>query len=162
MFFFVMSLSYAHQGDTSLFIDHHQTPSRWTKYRPSLCLNCQSDCCRLPVEVTADDLLRMDLISVDQALGSLKKTYNHLRKQGIVISFRARTGIFTLAQRSNGDCQFLDKQRNCSIYFKRPQTCRNFPEIGPRPGFCPSREAKNPSASKPTTLEALSTPLIRR
>ncbi|MCK5516299.1 MAG: YkgJ family cysteine cluster protein, partial [Desulfobulbaceae bacterium] len=35
------------------------------------------------------------------------------------------------------DCLYLDqKTRRCTIYTKRPDTCRNHPQIGPRPGYC--------------------------
>ena len=38
---------------------------------------------------------------------------------------------------SNNDCLYLDrKSRLCTIYEKRPDTCRNHPKIGPRPGYC--------------------------
>jgi Fe-S-cluster containining protein len=37
----------------------------------------------------------------------------------------------------NNDCLYLDrKSRLCTIYDLRPDTCRNHPKIGPRPGFC--------------------------
>ncbi len=38
---------------------------------------------------------------------------------------------------SNNDCLYLDrKSRLCTIYDKRPDTCRNHPKVGPRPGYC--------------------------
>ncbi|MBX9765905.1 MAG: YkgJ family cysteine cluster protein, partial [Bdellovibrionales bacterium] len=38
-----------------------------------------------------------------------------------------------------GDCYFLEaKTRRCTVYEKRPQVCRFFPErMGPKLGFCP-------------------------
>lgn len=115
-------------------------PSTWARFRPSLCNGCNAGCCRLPVEVTSADLLRMGLISEDEAQGSLKRAARRLMDDGIVQSFRARTGLFILTQRHNGDCVFLgESDRLCTIYEKRPDTCRNFPRIGPRPGYCPSR-----------------------
>jgi len=46
-------------------------------------------------------------------------------------------GIFTLTRMANGDCLYLDRQtRLCTVYAKRPDTCRNHPRIGPRPGYC--------------------------
>ncbi|MFO6138957.1 YkgJ family cysteine cluster protein, partial [Pseudomonas aeruginosa] len=48
--------------------------------------------------------------------------------------------IFTLTRMANGDCLYLDrKTRLCSIYARRPDTCRNHPRIGPRPGYCAYR-----------------------
>ena len=42
-----------------------------------------------------------------------------------------------LTRMSNDDCLYLDrKSRLCTIYDKRPDTCRNHPKIGPRPGYC--------------------------
>ncbi|MEK6624736.1 MAG: YkgJ family cysteine cluster protein, partial [Bdellovibrionota bacterium] len=32
---------------------------------------------------------------------------------------------------------YLNEERRCSIYERRPETCRNHPKIGPRPNFCP-------------------------
>lgn len=112
-------------------------PSTWMKFRPSLCEGCFAGCCTLPVEVTEIDLLRLELISEDEALGSLKKVAKRLEKEGIAHSFRVKTKYFILTQRQNGDCRFLDEKRRCSVYDKRPQVCRRFPDIGPRPGFCP-------------------------
>ncbi|MFO6335145.1 YkgJ family cysteine cluster protein, partial [Pseudomonas aeruginosa] len=31
------------------------------------------------------------------------------------------------------------KTRLCTIYARRPDTCRNHPRIGPRPGYCAYR-----------------------
>jgi Fe-S-cluster containining protein len=101
----------------------------------------------LPVEATADDMVRLGLISPDDAGGSLKKIARRLTSEGIVHSFRATTGLFTLAQTPAGDCIYLHPvQRQCTVYEKRPSVCRRFPEIGPRPGFCPMREKAAPSA----------------
>jgi len=45
--------------------------------------------------------------------------------------------IKDLVRMSNNDCYYLDrKSRLCTIYDKRPDTCRNHPKIGPRPGYC--------------------------
>ena len=112
--------------------------SAWKPYKNGMCNGCWSGCCTLPVEITASDLVRMELISPDDATsGSLKKVARGLMKAGIVKNFRASTGIFTLQQRHGRDCIYLDKNRLCTIYEKRPEVCRRFPTIGPRPGFCP-------------------------
>lgn len=93
----------------------------------------------MPVEATSDDLVRMGVATADEFALEKKKTVRRLTAEGIVVSYREKTGKFTLRQHSSGDCIYLDKDRRCSIYDKRPQTCRNFPQIGPRPGYCPSR-----------------------
>lgn len=91
----------------------------------------------MPVEVSVPDLMRLELITEDEATRSLKKVAAKLIKQGIVKTFRAKTMIFVLEQKSNGDCVFLSKERRCTVYEKRPEICRLFPKIGPKPGHCP-------------------------
>lgn len=93
----------------------------------------------MPVEATSDDLVRMGVATADEFTLEKKKTIRRLTTEGIIVSYREKTSKFTLRQHSSGDCIYLDKDRRCSIYDKRPQTCRNFPQIGPRPGYCPSR-----------------------
>jgi len=114
--------------------------SRWTKFKPSLCRGCWAGCCRLPVEANAQDLVRLGLISADEAEGSLKKIARVLIAAGLVYQYRASTGIFTLAQKPNGDCQYLGEDRLCQVYENRPEVCRQFPNVGPRPGYCPHRK----------------------
>ena len=117
--------------------------SNWTRFRPSLCKGCWAGCCRLPVEATADDLVRLGLLSPDEATGSLKKVARRLMSDGVVHQFRASTGLFTLAQTPDGDCRFLGKEdRLCTVYERRPGVCRRFPEVGPRPGHCPARQLR--------------------
>jgi Fe-S-cluster containining protein len=114
----------------------------WTPFRPSLCRGCWAGCCRLPVEATAADLVRLDLLAEDEAQGSLKKAARRLLSAGKIRQFRASTGVFTLAQTPAGDCIFLGaRDRLCSVYDQRPAVCRRFPAIGPRPGHCPAARA---------------------
>lgn len=117
-------------------------PSTWIKFRPSLCNGCHSLCCTLPVEVSVADLQRMELITPEEATQSVKKIARKLMDQGLIRSFRVRSGLFILEQRPNDDCIFLDKQRLCTIYEKRPQVCRMFPALGPRPGYCPEKRKR--------------------
>lgn len=92
------------------------------------------------LEVTVEDLIRLGLVSEDEARISLKKVFKRLRKEKIVMSYRDGTGLFMMQQKANGDCQFLDSHtRLCTVYEQRPSVCRKFPSIGPRPGFCPAR-----------------------
>jgi Fe-S-cluster containining protein len=94
----------------------------------------------MPVEVEISDLVRLGLVTEDEARGSLKRVGRRLEREGIVRSFRAGTGLFLLEQKANRDCIFLGDDRLCTVYERRPGVCRSFPVgIGPRPGFCPYR-----------------------
>ncbi len=115
-------------------------PSTWKKYRSGLCDGCWAACCTLPVEVSKDDLVRLEVATIDEVQGSLKKLARRLTSQKIVRSFRATTGLFILEHSPAGECVFLGKDRLCTVYDKRPDVCRRFPEIGPRPGWCPARK----------------------
>ncbi len=114
-----------------------QNPSQWIPFKKENCNGCWSGCCTLPVEVSAMDLMRLELITEDEAAVSLKKVAKRLMKEGIIQAFQARSQIFILEQRSGRDCIFLGKDRRCTVYEKRPNVCRSFPKIGPRPGYCP-------------------------
>jgi len=94
-------------------------------------------CCQLPVEVTQEDLVVMELIDEFESELGQKYILKKLKNEGIVKSYQAKSQKYLLVQHHNGDCLFLDQNRRCSIYDKRPTTCRNHPKIGPRPGYCP-------------------------
>lgn len=114
-------------------------PSTWRPYKTGLCNGCSGGCCTMPVEVKLSDLIRLGVTDVDEAQGSIKKLAKRLIKEGVIVSYRAGTEFFMLQQKSNNDCQFLDlRTRLCTVYEKRPDTCRGFPSIGPRPGYCPA------------------------
>lgn len=115
-----------------------QNPSAWVKYKKGLCEGCWAGCCTLPVEVSAYDLMRLELTTEEEAAVSLKSLAKRLMKKGIIQAFQAKSQIFVLEQRSGRDCIFLDpRSRTCTVYEQRPEVCRQFPKIGPRPGFCP-------------------------
>lgn len=116
-----------------------ERPSTWVMYKKGMCDGCWSGCCTLPVEVSAVDLMRLGLLTEDEAAASLKKSAKRLMKEGVVRSFQSKTQIFTLEQKGGRDCIFLDSNRMCTVYEKRPEVCRKFPKIGPRPGFCPKK-----------------------
>lgn len=117
-------------------VDLHQIET-WQRYRKGMCDDCTAGCCRLPVEVRIGDLLRMELASEFEVEEPLKNIAKRLMKEHIVAHFNHREGVFTLAQHSSGDCLYLDRQtRRCTIYDKRPDTCRQHPQKGPRPGYC--------------------------
>jgi uncharacterized protein len=117
-------------------------PSTWKKYRAGLCEGCVAACCTLPVEVTKSDLLRLEVVTADEVDGSLKKVARRLMSEKIVRSFRATTGLFILEHSPAGECVFLGKDRLCTVYERRPDVCRRFPEIGPRPGYCPAKKKR--------------------
>jgi Fe-S-cluster containining protein len=109
----------------------------WVKYSPKLCDHCRGTCCSLPVEVKTSDLVRMGLISEFDLQENPKVIFKRLRKEKLVQHYHARTETLTLAQLANGDCIYLDQAtRRCTIYDKRPETCRRHPVQGPRPGYC--------------------------
>lgn len=113
-------------------------PSTWKAYKVGMCENCYGSCCTMPVEVKASDLVRLGIASEDEVQTSLKKLAKRLQREGYISSFRQGTDLFMLTAKANDDCYFLDtKTRLCTVYEKRPDVCRQFPSIGPRPGYCP-------------------------
>jgi len=126
-----------------------QRPLTWHLYKKGLCESCWSGCCTLPVEVSVFDLIRLGLTCEEEAAISLKQVAKKLSKQGIIQVFQQKTQIFVLEQKNGRDCIYLDKNRRCTVYEKRPEVCRKFPRIGPRPNYCPasrlnlSRRAKS-------------------
>jgi Fe-S-cluster containining protein len=115
-------------------------PSAWKKYRgPAMCEGCWAGCCTMPVEITTADVVRLGLISEDEvAAGSLKRAAARLEREGLLRNYRAGTGLWMLSQKSDRSCVFLGADRRCTVYEKRPDVCRRFPEVGPRPGYCPA------------------------
>ncbi|MDL2200550.1 YkgJ family cysteine cluster protein [Halopseudomonas aestusnigri] len=112
----------------------------WQKYRKGLCDSCNASCCTLPVEVRLDDLIRLELVDEFERGEPLKQIAKRLQREGVVERFHQKSGVFTLSRMSNDDCLFLDaRSRRCTVYDKRPATCRNHPQVGPRPGFCAYR-----------------------
>lgn len=115
-----------------------QRPSSWKPYKKGMCDGCWAGCCTLPLEVSAYDLIRLGVATEDEAAASLKKMANRLIREGVVRTFRAQTQLFTLEQRKGRDCIFLSEERICTVYDRRPEVCRQFPKVGPRPGYCPA------------------------
>lgn len=95
----------------------------WTRFRKGLCAGCAARCCTMPVEV-------------------------RLQESGTVERFHARSGVFTLARRASGDCIYLDElTRRCTVYERRPDTCRNHPQVGgAAAGVLPVRADRGPAA----------------
>lgn len=127
-----------------------QRPSTWIPYRKGLCDGCWGGCCTLPVETSASDLIRLGVITEDEAASSLKKVAKRLLKEGVIQHFQARSQLFVLQQRGGRDCIFLgEKDRLCTVYEKRPEVCRQFPKIGPKPGWCPAKRNRKKQSFKP-------------
>jgi Fe-S-cluster containining protein len=115
-----------------------QHPSAWKSFKKGLCEGCWAGCCTLPVEASPADLVRLELISPAEAEWPLEDVAERLYDERVIQSFDPHEQLFTLAQVSGRDCVFLDGEtRRCTVYEKRPEVCRKFPRIGPRPGFCP-------------------------
>ena len=114
-------------------------PSTWKKYQSGSCSTCRGSCCTMPVEVRAQDLIRLGLTNEDELNNSIKKLAKRLKKEGVISSYREGTDLFMFTQKANDDCYFLDsKTRLCTVYDQRPDTCRDFPtKVGPRVGLCP-------------------------
>lgn len=109
----------------------------WAKYRKKMCDHCKGTCCSLPVEVKADDLVRIGVVDVFELEDNLKHIFKRLSKEGLVEHYHAKSETFTLTRMANGDCLYLDpSSRRCTIYDRRPDTCRNHPQVGPRSGYC--------------------------
>jgi Fe-S-cluster containining protein len=112
-------------------------PGTWVRYRAGLCTSCRATCCTMPVEVRVADLVRMGVIDDFAAGEPPKQLARMLQKAGIIEHFNFKHGVFTLARRANNDCIYLHPDtRRCTIYARRPATCRQHPAIGPRPGYC--------------------------
>ena len=110
----------------------------WTKYRPGLCESCAANCCTMPLEVQLADLVRLELVVPFEVENIEPKLIaKRLLKAKLIDHYNPKHHIFTMARRASGDCHFLDqKTRLCTVYDKRPETCRLHPKKGPKPGFC--------------------------
>ncbi|KDB50503.1 hypothetical protein X805_39020 [Sphaerotilus natans subsp. natans DSM 6575] len=111
----------------------------WTRWRAGLCDRCAANCCTMPVEVRLPDLVRLGLVDPFEAEHEEPRLIaRRLVKARQVERYNQKNGIFTMARRANGDCQFLDTNtRRCTVYENRPNTCRKHPQVGPKPGHCP-------------------------
>ena len=93
----------------------------------------------MPVEVKLADLVRLGMVDPFEAEhDDPKQIAKRLSKAGLIDHFNFKNSIFSLARRASGDCHLLDaKTRRCTVYDKRPNTCRLHPQVGPRPNHCP-------------------------
>lgn len=114
-------------------------PKTWVPYDPANCRGCRALCCTLPVVVTTEDLFHMGFLAAREVNAPRGPLLARLKKAGVVRSYNKRSDLFTLRRHRNNDCVFLDENRLCKIYDRRPTVCRAFPANSLRPGFCPSR-----------------------
>jgi hypothetical protein len=122
---------------------HPDNTATWAKYSAKLCRHCTAGCCRLPVEIKVADLVRLGQLDEFCRHEEPRLLARQLAKRGIVEHFHARSATYTLSRRADGSCLFLDPQdQSCTVYANRPDTCRNHPLIGPRPGYCPFQQKK--------------------
>ena len=110
----------------------------WTRWRSGLCDSCAANCCTMPLEVRLPDLVRLGLVDAFEAEHEEpKRIAKRLQKAGLIDHFNHKHSLFTMARRASGDCCFLDAlTRRCTVYERRPETCRLHPQKGPRPGYC--------------------------
>ena len=114
-------------------------PDTWTRYRAGLCASCAANCCTMPLEVQLSDLVRLGLVDAFEAEHEKPRLIaRRLLKARVVDNFHHKSGLFTLARRANGDCQYLHPDtRLCTVYGQRPETCRLHPQKkSPRLGYC--------------------------
>jgi Fe-S-cluster containining protein len=108
----------------------------WLPYKKEMCETCVGSCCYMPVEIMIEDLLRLKILDEFHLELDLKDQTKVALKNPSIRRYTPSTKKFTLTQKPNGACYFLDKEGRCSIYDLRPNACRNHPRIGPKPNFC--------------------------
>lgn len=116
--------------------EHLNDLKGWTRYRKGLCETCQGLCCYMPVEVKVHDLIRLNILDEFHLELSEREQIKDALKHPSILRYTPSTEKFTLKQKPDGSCYFLDNDKKCTRYNDRPDTCRNHPQIGPRPGFC--------------------------
>lgn len=90
------------------------------KYEPKMCETCEAGCCTNVVgvvDVYLDDINVLDMEMID---------YDGLN--------------FTMKRKPNGECVHLNDNKKCNIYKDRPKTCREYPRVSVKPGFCVYKE----------------------
>lgn len=124
---------------------HIQDTSRWHRFKKEMCASCEACCCYLPVEVDAEDLVSMGLVDNFFLEFSEKEQNKEALRLPQILRYQGKNKKYLLDQRSDGSCLYLNKEKKCDIYGQRPKTCRNHPQIGPRPGYCPylTKKLKN-------------------
>lgn len=123
--------------------EHLKDLTRWSPYKKGMCDTCEGLCCYMPVEVRTSDLIRLGILAEFHLEMSIKEQIKDALKHPGVLRYTPSTEKFTLAQKPDNSCFFLDANKRCSQYEIRPDTCRNHPAIGPRPHFCAYMKKEN-------------------
>ena len=110
--------------------------TRWSLFKKGMCDTCEGLCCYMPVEVTISDLIRLGILAEFHLEMSIKEQTKDALKHPSVLRYTLSTEKYTLTQKSDNSCFFLDANKRCTQYEIRPDTCRNHPKIGPRPNYC--------------------------
>ena len=108
----------------------------WLPFKKELCETCIGSCCYMPVEIMIVDLLRLKILDEFHTELPLKDQIKEALKNPAIKRYTPSTEKFTLTQKPNGSCFYLNVEGRCSQYDLRPNTCRNHPRIGPKPNFC--------------------------
>lgn len=116
--------------------EHLKDLSRWSLYKKGMCESCEGLCCYMPVEVELSDLIRLGILVDFHLELPLNQQTKEALKNPAVLRYTPSTKKYTLAQKPDNSCYFLDKNKKCTVYENRPDTCRNHPKIGPRPNYC--------------------------
>ena len=116
--------------------EHLNDLQGWTKYKKDLCNTCAGLCCYMPVEVNTSDLIRLNILDEFHLELSEREQIKDALKHPSIMRFTPSTEKFTLKQKPDGSCFFLNSEKKCTQYDLRPDTCRNHPQVGPKPGFC--------------------------
>ena len=109
---------------------------QWRKFEKGLCDTCIGSCCYMPVEIPIEDLFEQGFL--DPFIKELdeKEQIKEALKLNFVKRYTPSSKKFTLHQKKDLSCFFLDNNGRCSIYEKRFTTCRNHPKVGPKPNHC--------------------------
>ncbi len=118
------------------FQDHINDLGLWSKYKKDLCKTCEGLCCYMPVEIKIVDLIRLKILDEFHLELSAREQIKDALKHPAILRYTPSTEKFTLRQKPDGSCYFLDQNKLCTKYNNRPETCRNHPQVGPKPGFC--------------------------
>lgn len=108
----------------------------WRKFKKGMCDSCIGLCCYMPVEVRIEDLYRMGVLTDFDRESSEREQMKAALAHPGVDRYTGSIEKFVLSQKMNNSCYFLDANGRCTVYENRPDTCRNHPEIGPKPGSC--------------------------
>lgn len=142
--FYKIGLTMSKKNTPGKIQEHLNTLHQWTQYKKGLCESCEGLCCYMPVEARVSDLIRLGILVDFHLELSPKEQIKEALKNPAVTRFTPSTEKFTLAQKPDGSCFYLDKFKKCTRYQDRPDTCRNHPQVGPRPGYCAYMKKESP------------------